>query len=193
MNLLILTTGWYCRKNYPAFNVQGVVDSQKKFISYAIRPGSQNDKSVYNGSIFGQTCASLIPEDFYFVADAGYTLHTHLITPYKQKEGQPVQEVHFNKIHSQTRMKVENAFGILKNRFRILKAPLAQKSFDDMALIIKACIVLHNLLILFNDEGNEYLEAIADQGNLGDLSNGVEGQAARDRRDRLKEYMYSIL
>ncbi|KAE9252988.1 hypothetical protein PF004_g1695 [Phytophthora fragariae] len=34
--------GWYCRKGFPAFNMQVVVDSNKRIMSFSIRSGSQN-------------------------------------------------------------------------------------------------------------------------------------------------------
>ncbi|KAF0737409.1 hypothetical protein Ae201684P_006514 [Aphanomyces euteiches] len=40
--------GWYCRKGFPAFNMQGVVDDRLRFMSYSIRSGSQNDKCLFN-------------------------------------------------------------------------------------------------------------------------------------------------
>lgn len=42
--------GWYSRKNYPALNVQAVVDSTGYFRSLSIRAGSTNDQSLWNGS-----------------------------------------------------------------------------------------------------------------------------------------------
>ncbi|KAF0714906.1 hypothetical protein AaE_011466 [Aphanomyces astaci] len=43
-------TGWYCRKGFPAFNIQAVVDDKLKFMSYSIRSGSQNDKALFRES-----------------------------------------------------------------------------------------------------------------------------------------------
>ena len=42
--------GWYCRKNYPAVNVQAIVDHLGLFRSISIRSGSNNDQSLWNGS-----------------------------------------------------------------------------------------------------------------------------------------------
>ena len=42
--------GWYCRKNFPAVNVQAVVDHRGSFRSISIRAGSNNDQSLWNGS-----------------------------------------------------------------------------------------------------------------------------------------------
>jgi hypothetical protein len=53
--------GWYSHKHTPCFNVQAVVDDKKRFISYSIRSGSQNDKQMFNKSVFGKICHSIIP------------------------------------------------------------------------------------------------------------------------------------
>ncbi|GMF21663.1 unnamed protein product [Phytophthora fragariaefolia] len=36
--------GFYCRKNYPAINVQGIVDADQKFMAIDMYPGSWSDK-----------------------------------------------------------------------------------------------------------------------------------------------------
>ena len=46
--------GWYCRKGYPAINLQGVVDYKRRFRSFAMRPGAENDKGVFSRSDFGR-------------------------------------------------------------------------------------------------------------------------------------------
>ncbi len=74
--------GWYCRKGYPAINVQGVVDHKNRFISCGLRPGCYNDKMLYNGSVFGKYIHTKLPENGYLLGDAGYQLFDHLLTPY---------------------------------------------------------------------------------------------------------------
>ncbi|EEY54699.1 uncharacterized protein PITG_20369 [Phytophthora infestans T30-4] len=55
--------GWYCRKGFPAVNVQAVVDHTGAFRSISIRSGSNNDQSLWNGTCwpmlatkYGGTC-----------------------------------------------------------------------------------------------------------------------------------------
>ncbi|DAZ96029.1 TPA: hypothetical protein N0F65_000024, partial [Lagenidium giganteum] len=67
--------GWYCREGFPAFNVQAVVDHNKRFMAYSIRPGSSNDKAVFNMSSFGQHVHKQIPKGCFFVGDAGYQFY----------------------------------------------------------------------------------------------------------------------
>ena len=119
--------GWYCRKGFPAINALVAVDHLGKIRDFALRPCSENDKGVYNRSNFGSTIASLLPPGKIIVADAGYQLFVHCITPYEINDNISKEERLFNYLHSKTRIKIEQTFGKLKNRFRIFKAPLAQK------------------------------------------------------------------
>ncbi len=52
--------GWYCRKGFPAFNMQALVDHKLRFRSYSLRSGSQNDKSLFNKSRLGQVLHQMI-------------------------------------------------------------------------------------------------------------------------------------
>ena len=74
--------GWYCRKGFPAINALVVVDFSGKIRDYALRPGSENDKGVYNRSNFSSIISKILPVDKVIVADAGYQLFVHCMTPY---------------------------------------------------------------------------------------------------------------
>jgi hypothetical protein len=63
--------GWYYRKGYPAINVQIVVDCNARIRSFDMRPGSANDKAVFNYSDFGVRLPHTIPSGNHIVADAG--------------------------------------------------------------------------------------------------------------------------
>jgi hypothetical protein len=131
-----------------------VVDHKTQILSSDLRPGSANDKSVYNNySKFGQTISSILPPGKSGLADAGYTLSDSLLTPFPIEERMPADESLYNYLHSKTRITIERAFGSLKNRFRILKSPLNQKADEltgqtqtqHMAAIIESCFILHNI------------------------------------------------
>ena len=87
------------------------------------------------------------------IADAGYTLVEYMMIPFTVPDPMPADERLFNYLHSRTRIAVEKAIGMLKNRFRILKFTLNQKacsrsgssSTTQMAKILQACFVLHSI------------------------------------------------
>ncbi len=189
--------GWYCRKAYPAINAQVVVDSETKIMSFDLRPGSSNDKSIYKYSSFGRTIASKLPYNYYGVGDAGYQLQNHLLTPYPITENMAADISHYNHLHSKTRISVERAFGMLKNRFRILKLPLNQKQIikkgktatSQMAKVIQSCMVLHNVLIELKDNDDTYISSNAtESSDTEDDQN--EDSVAIARRDAIKQYLY---
>ena len=72
---------WYCRKGYPAVNMQAVVNAKMRFISYDIRPGSWSDKKLWNCSSFGRNMQSILQSGPYIIGDADYTLSCSLLTP----------------------------------------------------------------------------------------------------------------
>ncbi|ETL93321.1 hypothetical protein L917_08498 [Phytophthora nicotianae] len=142
--------GWYCRKNFPAVNMQAVVDHQTAFRSFSIRAGSMNDQSLWNLS--GLRNKSTIPAGMHFVGDAGYKIFRHLLTPFDEAAAAHCpKKKRYNYKLSQTRITVERAFGILKNRFRVLLMKVQMKSPQKVTQLIVSCMVLHNLMIELKD------------------------------------------
>lgn len=82
---------------------------------------------------------------FVFIGDEAFSLMTNFMTPYRQTNRIGYEEKCFNYRLSRARRVVENAFGIMANRFRVLLTPIATKvnTVDD---IVMACCVLHNFL-----------------------------------------------
>ena len=200
--------GWYCRKGYPAINCQLVVDHKARIRSYDMRPGSANDKSIFNYSDFGRRIVEILPARHLVVADAGYTLSRYVMIPYPIEEHMNPQQTLYNYLHSRIRITVERAIGILKNRFRILKLPLNQKKdsintrsqVSQMARILESCFVLHNLLIDLADETaaagaqfTDQCESTEEQpqfclvpSDAGLIRDGI-AQYLYDNKDLLKE------
>ncbi|KAF0743277.1 hypothetical protein Ae201684P_000111 [Aphanomyces euteiches] len=134
--------GWYCRKGFPAFNLMALVDDKKRFMAYSLRPGSQNDRMVFKNSMFGKS--RVIPNGGYILADAGYTLLPHVLTPFPIVLNMKKCKAHYN---SRTRTIVEQSIGLWKNKFRLFKKPLEFHSPKSMARVIEATLVLHNWII----------------------------------------------
>ncbi|KAF4135886.1 DDE superfamily endonuclease [Phytophthora infestans] len=69
-----------------------------------------------------------VPSGIHLLGDAGYKIFRHLLTPFDEEEASSsVQKRRYNYKLSQTRITVERAFGILKNRYRILLGKISQK------------------------------------------------------------------
>ena len=112
-----------------------------------------------------------------------------------------------NHLHSRTRIKVEIAIGLLNGRFRIFKRPLNQKGnvrngyggcetkigVKRMARLVRACFILHNILIDFQDNTEIDFQSddnVGEPGNLDNDVNLVAGQAAKEKRDLIRELLW---
>ncbi|KAM7281802.1 putative nuclease HARBI1 isoform X2 [Ixodes scapularis] len=78
--------------------------------------------------------------------DAAYPCREYLVPPYKEYGNLSPKQHAFNTKLRSTRVLIENAFGILKNRFRQLKV-LEFISVERMCQFTMLCCVIHNLCI----------------------------------------------
>eukprot|EP01135_Chromosphaera_perkinsii_P006098 Nk52_evm2s397 gene=Nk52_evmTU2s397 len=154
---------FFCRKGFPALNVQAVCDNSKRFIYVAIRSGSTPDCSVFSRSQFGRNIESTIPFGMHLVGDGGYSLRNYMMTPYPTEKKDEYSyyildkdERHYNYVHSVTRMVIEMAFGILKMRWRALNYELPFTNHSSNVKLIISCIILHNICI--NEKDNSYFD-----------------------------------
>lgn len=138
---------------------------------------------------------------YFVIGDNAYTQTGSVMTPFNKAQvaGRPERDA-YNFYLSQCRIRVEMAFGLLVNKWRILKSPLCV-SLSRCSAVISACVRLHNFCIderqsngavstqtMLNDvrqsnPGNpdiSYTETIvsADQPEPADPVN-VVGEAAR--------------
>ncbi len=106
-----------------------------------------------------------LPPGYMWLADAGYALQPHVLTPYqipglryhlkewaKSSSLRPRNRKElFNLRHAQLRNAVERTFGQLKSRFRCIGTRLAN-DMEKNCLVIVACCIAHNFLKDLNDE-----------------------------------------
>ncbi|ETP06417.1 hypothetical protein F441_17195 [Phytophthora nicotianae CJ01A1] len=147
--------GFYCRKGYPAINIQAIVTASNKFMSVEIRPGSWSDSKCWKHSIIGRNACSVIPAGTHFIGDSGYALLPYLMVPYAEREeGGELnsQQRRYNFLHSSTRMAIECTFGLWKGRFRVLQAVMDEKTLIKTMHVVMATIVFHNLVLDLNDD-----------------------------------------
>lgn len=84
------------------------------------------------------------------LGDSAYPCLRNLLTPYKDNGNLTAAERNFNMKLSHCRILIEHSFGMLKQRFR----QLYHQKLRDISLIchfIRACCVLHNLCLDFED------------------------------------------
>lgn len=176
--------------NYKGFNsivLLAIVDAHYKFIFVDVGcNGRISDGGVYNNSVLSSlvTQNSLnfpppaqlpntnITTPFTFVADDAFPLQSHIMKPYSKRDLSDVHKV-FNYRLSRARRVVENAFGIMANRFRVMLTKINLPVEKVQTVTLAAC-ALHNFLIKENT--TSYLNATDLQG----VSSLTEGEWRND-------------
>jgi len=107
------------------------------------------------------------PLPFYMVGDEIFPLKTWLMRPFPGKDIEESQSV-YNFRHSRARRTIENAFGIMTSRWRILNTPI-NASTENIEKYILAIIVLHNYLRLTDNAcycPKGFADSIASNGDF---------------------------
>ena len=81
------------------------------------------------------------------IGDSAFPKHSWLLKGYNEDTRDPKQRF-FNKKLCNARVVTENAYGMLKGRFRIL---YTECRLYNLKYVIMACVMLHNLCISVND------------------------------------------
>lgn len=154
---------YYNRKQYYSFNFQALVDDSGKFIDIVSGyPGSVHDSRVFrNSRLYNEQLYP--PEGFFIIGDGGYPCRRNpvaILTPYRNPD--TPEKNAFNRALSRARVVVENAFGMLKVRWRIIFTKALEVSINTGIKVIAACTMLHNICI---SEG----DVIRLDGDLPDL------------------------
>ena len=147
-----------------------LVDADYRFIYVDIGEyGSNCDGAIFKNSEFGQAYlkgnldvpppkalpnfpeGGLLP--YCIVADEAFPLRLDIMRPYPRLRRNtilPHDEQIFNYRLSRACRIVENAFGILAQRWRIFNRKIALHP-DNVDKVVKACCILHNYLSENND------------------------------------------
>jgi hypothetical protein len=101
----------------------------------------------------------------FIIGDGAFSLRTYLMKPYSTRNITYENRI-FNYRLSRARRVVENAFGNLANRFKILHTTM-QHHHETLRIIVEACCVLHNLMrTLFPVHKNRLLNRAQPDLNL---------------------------
>ena len=147
---------FYNRKSFHSMILQGTVNAKGEFLDVNVGwPGSTGDPRIYRASkLYRRVHATppLLPKGCFMLGDKIYRNETTLLTPHKTQSGvDPDAHVkRFNKVHSQTRVVVEAAFGALKGRWRRLSCAIAV-DFGLIPDIVLAACLLHNICVKRHD------------------------------------------
>uniref|UniRef100_A0A6P7FIS9 Protein ANTAGONIST OF LIKE HETEROCHROMATIN PROTEIN 1-like n=1 Tax=Diabrotica virgifera virgifera TaxID=50390 RepID=A0A6P7FIS9_DIAVI len=120
--------------------------------------GSNHDSAIFKASSLGSALLNgnlnlpppkTLPKtdlliNHYIVADSAFPLHQNIIRPYAGNNLGEKKNI-FNYRVSRGRRTIENAFGILSQRWQILRRTI-QAELEVSELIVQATVVLHNFL-----------------------------------------------
>ena len=133
--------------------------------------GRVSDGGVWDNSVMsyrlangtaGLPCDKILPGSekllpFVFVADDAFPLQRHIMKPFPHHQQNTGERI-FSYRLSRARRTVENAFGMLANRFRIFLSPINLPP-DKVEMVVLACTSLHNFLR--RDNVNTYMQSDA--------------------------------
>ncbi|XP_058817665.1 uncharacterized protein LOC131680974 [Topomyia yanbarensis] len=146
-------------KKQHSISLMAICDANYNFLAVDVGAyGGNSDGSVFAASEFGRRllrdelnlpgpCAlprseHIIPH--YIVGDAAFPLKSNLMRPYPGRNLSLTKE-NFNRRLSRARRTIENAFGIMVARWRILKSPLIMHPMSAEH-IVKSVVILHNFV-----------------------------------------------
>ena len=132
----------------------GLVSYSKTFLYCAVgAPGSTHDERMCNFAIYQKIVTGHVGEHgkipLVTVGDTAFLKHAWLIKVFHEDTSDR-RENFFNKKLCSARVVCENAYGMLKGRFRILYKRTECRLFN-LKYIVMASVMLHNLCIDVND------------------------------------------
>jgi len=160
------------RKQYLSQNILAVVNFDHVF-TYVLAGW---EGSAHDGRVLGDALHkgfTIIPGKYY-LGDAGYSLTSYCLTPYRgvryhlkewvrgQQRPQNRMEL-FNLRHSMLRNIIERSLGIVKRRFPLLEN-MHSFPFRFQVDLVLCCFMLHNFIRLNQD----YIDPYFDYYDLGD-------------------------
>ncbi|XP_063388799.1 uncharacterized protein LOC134674612 [Cydia fagiglandana] len=137
----------------------GIVNANYEFLYINVGTnGSISDGGVFKHTSFYKKLSSnqldipapaVLPGSdivapYCFVADSAFAINENLLKPYPQRNLTQEKRI-FNYRLSRARRVVENAFGILSERFRIFKKPITI-NVENVPKVVMATCALHNYL-----------------------------------------------
>ncbi|KAK4872990.1 hypothetical protein RN001_015019 [Aquatica leii] len=139
--------------------------NRKKFHSVLLQ-GVCNEKKLFLDQIRNREV--IFYNDGHLVGDLAYKLTPTLMVGFKNFGNMTEPEINFNKRLSMCRIDIENAFALLKGRFRRLKF-IETIRLDLISAFIVTAAILHNACILNNDLPYDLVNVVeemqAERGN----------------------------
>jgi len=145
---------------------------------FAGRPGTNNDVNVLDNSplftdiLSGRRCMHL-PDGYvlnglrrrwrlYFLGDGIYPRWAISFLPISTPTSD--KEKHSGRMQESVRKDVERMFGFLQGKFLILRRERHEWSDEPILLTAQVCVILHNMIVVMQREGDLAGEAVGEDG-----------------------------
>ncbi|XP_058772325.1 uncharacterized protein LOC131646244 [Vicia villosa] len=100
----------------------------------------------------------------YYLADGIYPSYPTFVKSIRLPQSEP--DKLFAKFQEGYRKDIERAFGVLQARFKIIREPARLWDIADLGIIMRSCIILHNMIV--EDERDSYSQRWADFEQSGE-------------------------
>lgn len=213
-------SSFYNYKGKHSIVLMGIADAEYQLIYIDVgRNGRNSDGGVFNRCSFGRKMRMEqlqlpppkalpgrdLPVPYVLIGDDAFALGPNLLKPYSLHNLTMMERV-FNYRLSRARRVIENVFGIMSARYRVLRTSILL-SPEKTKKVTLACCVLHNFLMTKNkqkyapprtfDHYNENGELIlgdwreeVQNSNMAPIENAVQYEPGDGRRirDEFQEY-----
>ena len=197
---------YFSRKSFYALNVMIVCDDMKRVIYYnAGWPGSTHDNRVFRNTDLFNNRGEYFSEYEYLLGDSAYSHSAIMVQAFKKQATQSHLAEHneyFNTCLAQVRISSEHCIGILKGRFGCLKRnniklKNSEKEVKELVDLIGSCIVMHNLLINYDEDDipSAWYDKVNEDNIDWDLYDEEEediGRVTEEGTDR-RQYVFNSL
>ena len=138
--------------------VQAVCDNNCWFLYFGVvAPGKCPDQKAFERTkLFKIVSNLLLVGQYIVVGDAAYTLTDQVLCPFVGSQRESTNKDAYNYFLSQLRIRIEMTFGLLTNKWRILRTSLSFRMKKSVA-ILSACARLHNFCLLMDDDKKKEL------------------------------------
>lgn len=173
---------FYNYKGTHSIILMAIADANYKLLYVDVgRNGRSSDGGVFNLSSFakGMENGQLnlpppiplpgreMPVPYVLVADDAFALRPNLMKPFPQRGLHMTERIHNYRL-SRARHVIENVFGIMSARFRVMRKPIALNA-EKTKKVVLACCALHNYLLTTNKQKyapTQSLDRFNDRGEL---------------------------
>ena len=163
-------------------NLQGICDASSRFLYLCVTgPGCQGDVTAVQQEVDGKSIEDLLgelPNGYVVIGDAAYTASEQLVPIYSGSDAKVKKYDDFNYYASQLRIRIEMAFGLMQQKWGILKHPI-RLSLRKIKYLVGSVARLHNFTIN---------ERLTSQSSADELLSEQESIIESSRRNQKQLY-----